>query len=187
MYRRKPVSNSIKHRPKHAPQKSAPRIIHAKFAGTCPCGKSIVAGEPIFYDRWSSGPFKCLACGQKNVKLQAQKLSQAQAAPDAQQIIDRIDQLKALFVPPGEDLQSELTNLVTKLKTAYATDRGVMSYFRKLVQCRRPNSELVVIRAKFCGFCFHCMKPQKPGVIVLYDRVEKNLHCVECDCLILPN
>jgi hypothetical protein len=170
---RKSANNTVRH---------TPRIVRAKFATTCSCGKSIMPGEPIFYDKWSCGPAKCLGCGQKNVKLKAQRLSEVQPTSEAQQIIDRIKQLNSLPKSTDEPMQSEIARLITTLKNVHSHDRGVMGFFRKQVRCTKPNSELVMIRAKFCGFCFHCLQPQKTGAIVLYDRVDKNLHCVECDC-----
>lgn len=160
---------------------SQPRIIQSRFENTCtPCGKKIMTGDLIYYDRWSAQRVLCIACGSRQARLAAQGLTAHIPPPEHQIKIDRLRQLLKLHMP-GQSARAEIHAVIKDLKDNYADKSEVRKYLLSLVECSDNDNSFVCIRCKYIGFCVHCNARQKMGETVFYDKKAHTIHCFDCD------
>jgi len=132
-------------------------------------------GDLMYYDG-ATRRCLCVSCGKKQASLSASKLTAIEPASAAQQLIDRINQLKALPRADDAKLCNELTELKRQLKAHAKDDPAVR---RELL--RTPSrGTLLAIHARFAGKCCQCGVIQNAGEPVAYDVEQRKIYCYEC-------
>jgi hypothetical protein len=161
---------------------ASPLKMTARYVGACSCGALIEPGDTIQYDRVRHMAC-CYDCGRKMLESSNVETTEDLLPMPCNQLMERYRQLIMKPVPLNEIDDRELKTILTELSTSYSMHSQVRKFFGELADCSDPDPDFVVIRAKYKGSCVHCNISIVPGQMALYDRENKRLHCLACDCI----
>lgn len=152
------------------------RVIPARFASKCNCGRQIKAGEQISWDP-ALRRASCLVCAKRVAELSDSGLTEVKVAPESIKIIDRIRQMRLL--PQSPEISQETDTLIARLIIDYASEKDAQTWLSSEYEI---PTHIKLFASNGNKSCRYCDLVPATGKLIAWWTIDKLIACWPCFC-----